>query len=87
MTRPDTGHDLATKERLLREATRLFAERGFKKVTVRDICAAARANVAAVNYHFGGKPGLYEVTIWGNVPGQTERGLISFGMRTIVVTK
>lgn len=34
----------------------------------------------------GGKPGLYEVTVWGNIPGQTERGLISIGMRTIVVT-
>lgn len=54
------GHDLATKERLLQQATRLFAERGFQHVTVRDICGAASANVAAVNYHFGGKPGLYE---------------------------
>jgi AcrR family transcriptional regulator len=54
------GRDLVTKERLLDVATRLFAERGFGKVTVRDICASAKANVAAVNYHFGGKAGLYE---------------------------
>jgi AcrR family transcriptional regulator len=51
--------DLETRERLLKAAERLFAERGFKKVTVRDICRAARANVAAVNYHFGDKAGLY----------------------------
>ena len=51
--------DLETRERLLKAAERLFAERGFKKVTVRDICRAARANVAAVNYHFGDKDGLY----------------------------
>jgi AcrR family transcriptional regulator len=51
--------DLQTRARLLKAAERLFADRGFKKVTVRDICRAARANVAAVNYHFGDKLGLY----------------------------
>jgi AcrR family transcriptional regulator len=54
-----TSPDLETRARLLKAAERLFAERGFKKVTVRDICRAARANVAAVNYHFGDKTGLY----------------------------
>jgi AcrR family transcriptional regulator len=51
--------DRETRERVLRAAAQLFADRGFKKVTVRDICRAARANVAAVNYHFGDKSGLY----------------------------
>jgi AcrR family transcriptional regulator len=51
--------DLETRGRLLEAATRLFAARGFKKVTVREICRDARANVAAVNYHFGDKLGLY----------------------------
>ena len=51
--------DRETRLRLLAVAARLFAERGFAKVTVRDICKKARANVAAVNYHFGGKLGLY----------------------------
>jgi len=51
--------DRETRERLLRAAERLFAERGFKDVTVRSICRVARANVAAVNYHFGDKLGLY----------------------------
>jgi AcrR family transcriptional regulator len=49
-----------TRARLLDAATKLFAERGFSKVPVRDICAAAGANVAAINYHFGGKNGIYE---------------------------
>ena len=51
--------DRETRDRLLRAAERLFADRGFKRVTVRDICRAAKANVAAVNYHFGDKLGLY----------------------------
>jgi TetR/AcrR family transcriptional regulator, regulator of cefoperazone and chloramphenicol sensitivity len=51
--------DTETRDRLLKAAARLFADRGFKKVTVRDICRVARANVAAVNYHFGDKLGLY----------------------------
>jgi TetR/AcrR family transcriptional regulator, regulator of cefoperazone and chloramphenicol sensitivity len=54
-----SGRDRETRDRLLRTAARQFAERGFRKVTVRDICRAARANVAAVNYHFGDKLGLY----------------------------
>ncbi len=52
-------HDRQTRERVLKAAAQLFADRGFKKVTVRDICRTARANVAAVNYHFGDKGGLY----------------------------
>jgi AcrR family transcriptional regulator len=55
--------DLETRTRLLNAAARLFAERGFAKVTVRDICERARANVAAVNYHFGGKDGLYRAVV------------------------
>jgi TetR/AcrR family transcriptional regulator, regulator of cefoperazone and chloramphenicol sensitivity len=52
--------DLETRERLIEVSSRLFAERGFSKVTVREICQRAHANVAAVNYHFGGKDGLYQ---------------------------
>jgi AcrR family transcriptional regulator len=53
------GRDLATRDRLVATATKLFADRGFNQVTVRDICRAAHANVAAINYHFGSKLGLY----------------------------
>jgi AcrR family transcriptional regulator len=54
-----SGYDRHTRARVLKVAARLFAERGFRKVTVRDICTAADANVAAVNYHFRDKMGLY----------------------------
>ena len=55
--------DLDTRERLLAEGARLFAARGFARVTVRDICRAAHANVAAINYHFHGKRGLYDAVV------------------------
>lgn len=46
------------KRVLLEVAERLFAERGFENVSVRDITQLAKANVAAVNYHFGSREGL-----------------------------
>jgi len=51
--------DLRTRQRLIEVATRQFAEHGFRRVTVRTISRDARANVAAVNYHFRNKLGLY----------------------------
>jgi AcrR family transcriptional regulator len=51
--------DLETRARLLKAGEQLFAARSFKDVTVREICRAADANVAAINYHFGDKAGLY----------------------------
>lgn len=52
---PETG----TKARLLHAGRKVFAENGLKNATVRDICTLAGANVASVNYHFGGKEKLY----------------------------
>jgi|WetSurMetagenome_2_1015567.scaffolds.fasta_scaffold185383_2 TetR/AcrR family transcriptional regulator, regulator of cefoperazone and chloramphenicol sensitivity len=51
--------DNETRQRLLEAGRRLFSDGGFEQVTVREICRAADANVAAINYHFGGKQGLY----------------------------
>jgi AcrR family transcriptional regulator len=48
----------ATREQLLDAAERLFSEEGIDAVSLRDITAAAGANVAAVNYHFGSKDNL-----------------------------
>lgn len=55
--------DVATRERLVQAAAARFAEHGFNNVSVRDICRDAGANVAAVNYHFGDKLGLYREVV------------------------
>lgn len=54
-----------TRDRLIAEATRLFAERGYDGTSVRAITHAAEANLNAVSYHFGGKSGLYVAVIQG----------------------
>jgi len=50
---------LETRQRLLEAAGEVFANRGFRDATIREICEKAQANVAAVNYHFGDKEELY----------------------------
>ena len=52
MRRPDT------KEIILDTAERLFAERSYASVSLREITAEAGVNLAAVNYHFGSKDAL-----------------------------
>jgi AcrR family transcriptional regulator len=47
-----------TRTAILSAAERLYADRGFADVTLRDIVAAADVNLAAVNYHFGSKDEL-----------------------------
>jgi AcrR family transcriptional regulator len=47
-----------TRTAILSAAERLYADRGFGEVTLRDIVAAADVNLAAVNYHFGSKDEL-----------------------------
>src|SRR4029077_4676113 len=47
-----------TRERILRTAERMFAERGFNGVSVRELAAAAQVNIASIGYHFESKEGL-----------------------------
>jgi len=54
--RPD---GVQTREQILEAAGQLFAERGYADTTSKAICARASVNIAAVNYHFGSRDGLY----------------------------
>jgi AcrR family transcriptional regulator len=52
-----------TQQRLLEAAELVFAEKGFKAASIREICKKAGANIAAINYYFGDKERLYNETV------------------------
>jgi AcrR family transcriptional regulator len=52
-----------TKTRILQAAIELFELHGVRGASIRDICSKADANIAAVNYYFGGKDALYTEVI------------------------
>jgi AcrR family transcriptional regulator len=52
-----------TRSRLVEAAATIFARFGYQAATTRQICIRARANPAAVNYHFGDKLGLYKAVL------------------------
>jgi AcrR family transcriptional regulator len=71
MTRPSE----VTRERILKAAERLFAERGYDGTSIRTIVARARVNQAAINYHFDGKDGLYREVLRSGFRALTEHQL------------
>lgn len=64
--RPSRRDGIETRQRLLEAGCRVFAEKGYQDANVADICRRAGANVAAVNYHFGGKDALYG-EVWRHI--------------------
>jgi len=61
MTRREDGRE--TRGRILEAAGEIFAQKGYREARVADICRRAAANLAAVNYYFGGKRHLYR-QVW-----------------------
>ena len=55
------GSDI--RRRLIDAASEEFARHGYASARVRQIVDAAQVNLAAVNYYFGGKEGLYRATL------------------------
>jgi AcrR family transcriptional regulator len=62
-TRSVRSDGVETRALILQVAGELFADKGFERTTSREICLAAGANMAAVNYHFGSREGLYEAVL------------------------
>ena len=63
MSKTEADVSVETRQRLLDAAGEVFALKGFADATVREICAKAQANIAAVNYHFGDKQKLYAAVL------------------------
>ena len=59
---PRTDGD-ATRLHIIEHAGQLGAQYGFDAVTSKMICQAALVNIAAVNYHFGSRDGLYRAIL------------------------
>src|SRR5271166_161612 len=60
------------RQRLLEAAGQEFAEKGFKAATVKAITDHAGANIAAVNYYFRDKEGLYVEAVKAACCGQSQ---------------
>jgi TetR/AcrR family transcriptional regulator, regulator of cefoperazone and chloramphenicol sensitivity len=57
------GSPSETQRKIIEAAGDVFADWGYRHATVRAICDRAGVNIAAVNYHFGGKRNLYLATL------------------------
>ena len=64
-----------TRDRIMKAAERLLAERGYDGTSIRVIVTKARVNQAAINYHFAGKDGLYSEVLRGAFRALTQHQL------------
>src|ERR1043165_6215097 len=78
--RPAAAAPDPTREKLLAAASAVFAEAGFRNATVRQICQRAGANIAAVNYHFRDKEGLYAEVLKTAYVRALDRYPVDFGL-------
>jgi len=76
---PYASRERSTKERILGAAEALFATHGFAGASLRQVTAAARVNLAAVNYHFGSKDKLIEEVFRRRLDELNSRRLAALG--------
>lgn len=53
----------SSRDKLLEAAEKLFAEKGYAGIGIREISAAAEVNSSAVSYYFQSKQGLYRAVL------------------------
>lgn len=86
-----------TRNRLIAAATEVFLADGLRAARVQEIARRAGARLSAINYHFGGKDGLYEAVLRHHAalavqqmplaspePDQPPRARFDFAIRALV---
>lgn len=61
-----------SKQRILDSATKLFAQKGYDGVGIREICKDSNANICMISYFWGGKEELYKGIVEDLIEKQTE---------------
>lgn len=61
-----------SKQRILYSATKLFAQKGFDGVGIREICKDSNTNICMISYFWGGKEELYKGIVEDLIEKQTE---------------
>jgi len=61
--RPLTPRGDEARERIIQAAVRLFARKGYAATGIRALATEAGANIAMINYYFGGKEGVMKAVI------------------------
>jgi len=57
------ARDGSTSARILQAASKLFTEKGFSNVSIRDVCRASGITAPVLYYHFGSKKELFEAVV------------------------
>jgi len=78
--KPNFQAKVGTEQRLLEAAGEIFSEFGYQSATTRQICEKAGANIAAINYHFGDKEGLYMAVLRSVPKAYAEKYPPNFGL-------
>lgn len=58
-----TASEKASPEKILKVAGKLFAEKGFANVSIRDVCREADTTAPMIYYYFGNKRGLFDAVV------------------------